>query len=442
MATTTAQTIPPAPPTTQGRGEIRSLTGLRAVAATWVVLFHFRSLLTPYLDQLPFVRPLLDAGWIGVELFFVLSGFVIARRYLDEVGARPTPAVVGRFLWNRVARVWPAWAVLTVIMGGCIWTLRATGRDADVLAAHPDADVVTMLRQLSMTQMWGEDDLIGASYLTPGWSISAEWLAYLAFPLLAVLFRRLRRLHPCVNFALAHVAIAPLVVISYRTGPLDSAQNWLLRIACAFTAGMLLALALRDLRTSSLLRAWAARLSWATPLFVVLVCAWATWRAGGDPEVDFHGVAVVVFPTLIAALAVTDRGAAAWLARPALVYGGRISYCLYLVHFAVLEMVLTVAWQRPESRFQLTPGLALLMPLLILVAFGLSAVLHHAVEEPCQRLLVSAPRRFARRVAQGHGSRRAGRSPESRTIIPVTRDAATERFVPSPAMSGGPATRR
>ncbi|WP_176445543.1 acyltransferase family protein [Blastococcus mobilis] len=435
--TTTAQSIPPASPTKRGRGEIRALTGLRAVAATWVVLFHFRSLLTPYLDHLPLAEPLVDAGWIGVELFFILSGFVIALRYLDEVGGRPTPAVVARFVWNRIARVWPAWAVLTVIMGGWIWTLRSVGWDADVLGPHPDADVLTMVRQLSMTQMWGEDNLLGASYLIPGWSISAEWLAYLAFPLLAVLLRPLRRLHPAMNFLLAHLAITPLVVISYRTGPLDWSQNWLLRIACAFTAGMLLALALRDMRTTPALQTWAARLTWVTPLVVVLVSVWASWRAGGDPGVDFHGVAVLAFPALIAALAVSDRGTARWLARPALVYGGRISYCLYLVHFAVLEMALTVAWQDPATRFHLTPELVLLMPLGILVAFGLSALLHHGVEKPCQRLMVGPPRRFARRVAaRDNGLRAAGGSAKPRIIIPGAREAATERLVPSAAVSG------
>ena len=84
------------------------------------MLFHYRSMLGPYVDQVPFARPVLDGGWIGVELFFVLSGFVLARKYIDEVGRRPTPAVVLRFLWNRIARVWPAWAVVTVLMGACI----------------------------------------------------------------------------------------------------------------------------------------------------------------------------------------------------------------------------------------------------------------------------------------------------------------------------------
>ncbi|WP_369253402.1 acyltransferase family protein [Geodermatophilus amargosae] len=417
------------------RRDIRALTGLRLVAAAWVVLFHFRSLLTPYLDEMPFVRPVIDGGWIGVELFFVLSGFVIALSYLDEVGRRPTPAVVGRFLWNRIARVWPAWAVVTVAMGAWIWVVRASGRDANVLAPHPDADLLTLARQLTMTQMWGRDDLLAASYVLPGWSISAEWLAYLAFPVLAVLLRPLRRLHPVVNLALAHAALLPLVLVAYRTGPLDWTQDWVLRIACGFTAGILLALGVRDLRRTDRVESWAHRVAWAAPVAVVLLSVWARWRGAGNPAVDFHGVAIVAFPALISALALTDRGPARWLSRPGVVHGGKVSYCLYLVHFVVLDVLLTVVWQSPQTRFVVSPKLLLLAPVAMAVSFGLSVGLHRLVEQPCQRLLVRLPeratwsragsvppRRVSRRVhglALGHGAR-AGR--------PRMSDVATARL--------------
>src|SRR3712207_6826712 len=86
------RTVAPSPQATgavrRSRSELRALTGLRIVAATWVVLFHFEGQLVPYVEQLPGVHAVLSAGWIGVELFFVLSGFVIARSYLDECGRR------------------------------------------------------------------------------------------------------------------------------------------------------------------------------------------------------------------------------------------------------------------------------------------------------------------------------------------------------------------
>jgi peptidoglycan/LPS O-acetylase OafA/YrhL len=69
------------------KGEIKALTGLRIVAAVWVVLFHFRPMLS---DISPDFRenlaPVLNCGAQGVDLFFILSGFVLAWNYLDRMG--------------------------------------------------------------------------------------------------------------------------------------------------------------------------------------------------------------------------------------------------------------------------------------------------------------------------------------------------------------------
>ena len=69
------------------RGEIKALTGLRIVAAVWVVLFHFRPMVS---DVSPDFRdalaPVLNCGAQGVDLFFILSGFVLTWNYLDRMG--------------------------------------------------------------------------------------------------------------------------------------------------------------------------------------------------------------------------------------------------------------------------------------------------------------------------------------------------------------------
>ena len=68
-------------------GEIKALSGLRIVAAVWVVLFHYRPLLAEaspgFRDAL---APALNAGAQGVDLFFILSGFVLTWNYLDRMG--------------------------------------------------------------------------------------------------------------------------------------------------------------------------------------------------------------------------------------------------------------------------------------------------------------------------------------------------------------------
>nr|MDQ2710379.1 acyltransferase [Actinomycetota bacterium] len=111
------------------RGEIRALTGLRAVAALWVVFFHFRftpgDAYTPYWQWL---RPVVISGEYGVDLFYVLSGFVITLTYADRMGSGPFGGGARRwgrttasFLWNRICRIWPVYATVTVLFLG--WLL-------------------------------------------------------------------------------------------------------------------------------------------------------------------------------------------------------------------------------------------------------------------------------------------------------------------------------
>jgi peptidoglycan/LPS O-acetylase OafA/YrhL len=412
---TPAHASPAAPRT--GQSEIRALTGLRIIAAGWVVLVHFGAFLAPYTDQFVFVRAVLGAGWIGVELFFILSGFLLTRGYLDECGRRPTPRTVGRFLFNRFARVWPAWALVTVLMGGWLFLVRASGRTADVYTVHPEVTVEAIARQLSMTQMWGMPNMVGASFVAPGWSISAEWTAYLAFPVLAVLLRPLRHLHPVVNLGLAHAAVVPLALVAYRTGPMDADSSWVLRIACGFLAGVFVALALRDVRPSARTESIGLALSVASIFLLVMLCFWATWRRGGELA-DYSQVAVLAFPGLIAGLALTTRGPARLLATPALVYGGRISYCLYLTHYLLLDVMCTVLWQDPAQRWVMTPAITLGMPFLLLATLPVSAALYHLVEEPARRALVGLLRPAQRPAAKGPV--RVGASVHVLPVVPRT----------------------
>ena len=93
-------------------GEIKALTGLRIIAAVWVVLFHFRPLLR---DAAPGFRdalsPVLNCGAQGVDLFFILSGFVLTWNYLDRMGWSWSTRSTLHFLWLRLARVWPVYLV-------------------------------------------------------------------------------------------------------------------------------------------------------------------------------------------------------------------------------------------------------------------------------------------------------------------------------------------
>ena len=91
------------------RDDIRSLTGLRGVAAWWVVLYHFNELLPVSVHGWP--TALLGRGYLAVDLFFILSGFIIAYNYLDGFSAFD-PRKYLHFLGVRIARIYPLHACM------------------------------------------------------------------------------------------------------------------------------------------------------------------------------------------------------------------------------------------------------------------------------------------------------------------------------------------
>ena len=93
------------------RSEIRSLTGIRGIAALYVVLFH-------YLSGRPFTSPLstfLNHGYLAVDLFFALSGFVLALNYSHLFATGLNWPNFLAFLGRRLARIYPLYLVLTLL---------------------------------------------------------------------------------------------------------------------------------------------------------------------------------------------------------------------------------------------------------------------------------------------------------------------------------------
>jgi peptidoglycan/LPS O-acetylase OafA/YrhL len=323
----------------------------------------------------------------------------------------------------------------------CAWFATADliglrGRVADL---YPPIEAVALLRQLTMTQMWGAESLLGTSYVTPGWSISAEWLAYLGFPLLALGMRPFLGAHPAVNLALATAAMSPLAVTSFLHGADDTEMHWLLRITCSFVAGILAACALAHLEGTERGERWGQRLTAGSLVAVGTVLLWANWRTGqelvaGEHAGVYGAVAVVCWPLLVVGLALTDGGPARLLSRDAMVYGGRVSYCLYLTHALVKDIGLGLVWHDPSAAGARAPGVVLLVPVLVVVSLLSAAALHHAVEEPARRRLVRL----------WSGGRRAGETPRAAERSPstagpaaaLTTDAVARRLTPLPGPSG------
>ena len=107
-----------------------TLTGLRIVAALWVVGFHFHFTALPGVAAVNRVLgPLVTQGALGVDLFFVISGFVIAHTHLDRLGPALRPAATARFVWARLCRMWPLYLVVVHVFGLWLVAKLAWGHD-------------------------------------------------------------------------------------------------------------------------------------------------------------------------------------------------------------------------------------------------------------------------------------------------------------------------
>ncbi|SOX52076.1 acyltransferase, partial [Mycobacterium ahvazicum] len=368
------------------KGEIKALTGLRIIAAVWVVLFHFRPMLS---DISPDFRenlaPVLNSGAQGVDLFFILSGFVLTWNYLDRMGRSWSTRETLHFLWLRLARVWPVYLV-TMHLAALLVILSMHVGHVPLPEAN-DLTAISYIRQVLLVQLWFEPFFDGTSWDGPAWSISAEWLAYLLFGVLAlVVFRMKLATRARTLMWLAVAASLPPVVMLLASGHFYTPWSWLPRIVTQFAAGALACAAVRRLRLSDRGRHIAGYLSLLLLAAVVGVLYWFNAHPiSGVVENDSGGVVDVLFVPLVITLAVGLGSLPRVLSTRVMVYGGQISFCLYMVH----ELVHT-SWGWAVEQFELTPwesdspwkwnvlGL-------FAIALALSSLLYHVVEEPARR---------------------------------------------------------
>ena len=288
--------------------DIRSLTAVRFFAAMWVVLYHFWPNLTA--GPLP---ALVAKGYLGVELFFTLSGFILCHVYLDSVAVGRFG--YGGFLWARLARIYPLH--LATLAGVGIMALAAT-----TLAKPVDPNVLSwasLPANLTLTQAWGLAPVAGWNH--PSWSISAEWFAYLSFPAFAWASLKLQS-RPWMGLALALGLLWGLygVFEPLAGGSLTHATiRWgALRIVPCFALGCAVNQLWRSEALKGPLANWGAAFSGAG----VFVCVLA-----GAPD----ALIVSLFGVLILSIARLGRAGKPSLAGNIFVYLGEISYSIYMV---------------------------------------------------------------------------------------------------------------
>jgi peptidoglycan/LPS O-acetylase OafA/YrhL len=208
------------------------LARLRLLFIGWVVLYHLDLLLHVTAD-LAWLRPVIRTGYLGVDGFFLLSGFVLWLGY----GARPPRGRggVGRFLLRRFARTWPLHALvllaLAVLVGVAV-VFGAQVREAGRFAPGQ------FLLQLALLNAWETTGQF--AWNSPSWALSAIWAGYLVFPLL---LQGVIRLRPAACVGTAGLSLAGLWALSMLepgVGLNFTLHLGLVRFGLEFSLGLLL----------------------------------------------------------------------------------------------------------------------------------------------------------------------------------------------------------
>ena len=359
LKTATAVRIPtarraPASTAPQSAGTFRrDVEGLRGVAVAAVVLFHAGV-------------PGLSGGYVGVDVFFVISGFLITSLMLREVAETGRLSLVA-FYCRRARRILPAASLVlvAVILAGYHWLgfLRGDTVATDATWAALFASNVRFAAQ-------GVDYLASQGAPSPlqhFWSLAVEEQFYLVWPVaLAVLVRFGRRFDPgrTLPYWLGTAVGASLAWSVLHTDTWSYFSP--LTRAWELGAGALLALAAG--RLHRIPYGLAAALGWLG--VTVIVCAVLVF----DDTTPFPGYAAAV-PVLGALLVLAGRGDAL-LGRGPLPWLGRLSYSLYLWHWPVLVIA-------QEAYGDALP--AYTRALLVLLSLALAATTYAVVENPIRR---------------------------------------------------------
>jgi peptidoglycan/LPS O-acetylase OafA/YrhL len=326
---------------------VASLTGIRAVAALWVMMTHAAYTTGKYPQG--YIGLVYSRMEIGVPIFFVLSGFLLFAPWVKAAAAGNPPPSVRRYAWHRVRRIMPAY-VVTVLVAYLIYHFRTAG-------PNPGHTWEGLFRNLTLTQIYTDSYLYSFLHqgLTQMWSLAVEVAFYVVLPLLAYLLlvmlcRRQWRPGRLLAGLTALAALTPAWLILVHTTDFlpDGARLWLPSYLAWFIGGMMIA-ALQPLGV----RAYAMA---CVPLALVCYFIVSTPIAGEpttSPSELREALAKALFYAVIATLVVAplglgDRGIyAKMLSSRPMVFLGEISYEIFLIHLITMELVMVeiVRWR-------------------------------------------------------------------------------------------------
>jgi peptidoglycan/LPS O-acetylase OafA/YrhL len=368
---------PPAPhdgvavrpqPVARADRHIAELDGIRGMAILMVLLYHLGTYQAPKGSLLYFVLMPRQLGWSGVDLFFVLSGFLIGGMLLDH---RHSPKYFPVFYARRLHRILPLYGLLvaSLFVGMWLW---------------PDVDLFRGTMPLWTYPLFLQNTVVPFTsmpiWMNVTWSLAVEEQFYLVLPFLVRIMTRRSLLTVCLSC----IVLAPLLrtAMVWREVPFGFTYALLPCRADALAGGVIAAMIFRDgsarrwlQEHSSLLYACLA----AAAGIAALQLKWTTEMVQaslGHTALAFTYFCLMLV-VLIAPLAELNR----LLRRRWMEWLGSMSYCVYLIHLPVLFGLFRMFGYRQDPAITnlATLGLTLLS---VVVMFGMAQVSSVYLERP------------------------------------------------------------
>jgi peptidoglycan/LPS O-acetylase OafA/YrhL len=306
--------------------QIDALTGIRGVAALWVAAYHGRGFLIPDIRLPAALDNLIGSGWLAVDLFFVLSGFVISHAHMRDFTVLSADST-SRFLRLRLARIYPAHLVVVLLWLLPIAAAAVANRPLSAgVAQH--FNVRTFLHAVTLTNGWGLPGSTG--WNLPSWSVGSEWFAYLVFPLTACALWRARTVSRLITIAVATMLITTTLAFIVNGGVryMLPESFTLVRVESEFLIGC----CIYGIYVRTKPGAAASWIPWTAAAGCLLLAC-----------IGKHGLADGLYIPLFALLVFgLSRGSgilAGILALSWSVHLGKISYSIYLIHGLVILLL-------------------------------------------------------------------------------------------------------
>lgn len=352
--------------------ELPGLTSLRGIAAMAVVLYHSSFLAYNFAaGGLPLIW---RRGYLAVDLFFFLSGFVLVHVYGDSFTRTPGWRATRRFLWARLCRIYPA-SVFTLSVFVLLYLLGK-------MHGHEAGFGTQLAASLLMMQVPWLSSLTLNGF---SWSVSAEVYAYLLFP---VVVPATIRLNSRTAVALGAALLVVIGTNHALVSPEQLSFGWeaLRRALPEFIAGIF---AYRAYRARVFFWFWekdATLLGLAMGIIAGCVV--------GVPD----GLIVILMPALLLASVSNSGRMGSFLDAPPLRWLGDISYSIYIFQMVPFMLIAGLAGLLVANGLGGTWFEALAAAL----AVGCGTLVHRCIDVPIRAALRSLPDRIAgRRLRTG-----------------------------------------